>query len=107
MTHEDGGAAIVIDFIGGNCPVQAQGTIDGKRFYFRSRGEHWSVEISPGASGLYMTWPDDDPAWVYEEEWGGGEFAAGWMPEDAAVSMIGKAAKLYVIEKQMRRRGHD
>ena len=27
---------LAIDWIGGNCPVQAEGTIDGKRFYFRS-----------------------------------------------------------------------
>jgi hypothetical protein len=30
-------AGIVIDSIGGNCPVQAEGSFDGMRFYFRAR----------------------------------------------------------------------
>jgi hypothetical protein len=30
----------------GNCPVQAEGTINGLRFEFRARGQHWSLEIT-------------------------------------------------------------
>jgi len=30
---------IIIKSFGGKCPVQAEGTIDDKYFYFRSRGE--------------------------------------------------------------------
>lgn len=38
-------AIIIIDSFGGNCPVQAEGTIDGKPFYFRARGSSWSMSI--------------------------------------------------------------
>lgn len=87
---DDGGPDVAIDSIGGNCPVQAEGTINGLRFYFRSRGEHWSVEVHPTASGPYLDWPDDGAEWVYEEEYGDGPFDAGWMPEHEAHLKAGK-----------------
>ena len=31
--------------IGGNCPVQAEGRIDGLPLYFRARSSHWSLGI--------------------------------------------------------------
>lgn len=30
----------------GNCPVQAEGTIDGFPFYFRARGGSWKLSIT-------------------------------------------------------------
>ncbi len=79
--------AVVIDCLGGNCPVQAEGTIDGLPFYFRARGDRWTMGIG------------DDvvlaPAWFYEEPYGDGPFAAGWMDEDEARAFIHKAADLY------------
>lgn len=86
---------LIVDWIGGNCPVQAEGTIDGKRFYFRARGEHWSMEVHPTSTDDYVTWPRDDAEWMHEEEWGDEQYAAGWMPEDVALEMINKAAGLY------------
>lgn len=85
----------IIEWIGGNCPVQAEGIIDGKRFYFRARGEHWSLEIHPTASVRYAKWPEGIAPWEHEEEWGNGPFDAGWMPEDVAREMIAKGAALY------------
>ena len=38
---------------GGQCPVQAEGKINGLPFYFRSRGVSWSLSIA--------TTPDGDP----------------------------------------------
>ena len=86
---------IDIEWLGGNCPVQAEGTIDGKRFYFRARGEHWSLTIHPTASGEYLKWDDDQQAWEHEEEWGDGPFDAGWMPEEVAKRMIETGAMHY------------
>lgn len=86
---------IEIDCLGGNCPVQAEGRINGKRFYFRARGEHWSLTVHPTADGKFLEWPRDDLDWFHEEEWGDGPFDAGWMPEDVAREMIAKAAALY------------
>ena len=76
-----------IDFLGGNCPVQAEGTIDGRPFYFRSRGEHWSMSIG-GDDVVY------DPEWHYEEEYGPWP-DAGWISDDQAMAFIEKAAGLY------------
>ena len=76
---------IVITCLGGNCPVQAEGTIDGKPFYFRSRGEHWSMSI--GGEDVV-----GNPEWRHEEEYGDGPFEAGWITEDEAREFIKKSA---------------
>lgn len=86
---------INIEELGGNCPVQAEGTIDGKRFYFRARGKHWTMEIHPTAEGDYLSWPEDRAEWRYKEDWGSEEYGAGWMPEEEARELIAKAAELY------------
>lgn len=87
-------AEVLIDFIGGNCPVQAEGTIDGKRFYFRARGDSWSLEVHPTSGGGYLEWPDDPEVWRYEEDYGVWP-DAGWMEESEARGFIDKAAALY------------
>lgn len=79
---------IVIYGIGGNCPVQAEGLIDGKPFYFRARGDDWSMSI--GGEDVIL-----NPEWYYEEEYGDWP-EAGWMPEGEARAFIAKAAALYL-----------
>jgi hypothetical protein len=79
--------AIRIDYIGGNCPVQAEGRINGHKFYFRARGEHWSIGVGGD--------PIMNPAWSYEEPYGDEPFAAGWMTEDEARTFIDKAVGLF------------
>lgn len=78
---------VSIDWIGGNCPVQAEGRIDNKPFYFRARGQHWSI----GVGGE----PVDHPAWSYDEDYGDDQHAAGWMEIPVALELINKAATLY------------
>lgn len=80
--------SIKIDMIGGNCPVQAEGTIDGKPFYFRARGEHWSFSVGTDAIG--------DPDWHHEEKWGSGPYDAGWMSEETARRAIEWCARSYL-----------
>jgi hypothetical protein len=86
---------VQIRCIGGNCPVQAEGTINGEPFYFRARGEHWSIEVEGGfvledaekgipRHGFYM-----------EREYGDGPYDAGWMPVDEARGFITEAAEHY------------
>ncbi len=82
---------IEIRFLGGNCPVQAEGTINGEAFYFRARGAHWSMSIG-GAD------PVGEPSWYYEERYGDGPFDAGWMPDDEALTFIGRAARHYIAD---------
>jgi hypothetical protein len=91
---------IQIDSIGGNCPVQAYGLIDGEPFYFRARWEHWSLSVGsddedPSDLGLYGRDVVGNPRWYHEEDWGDGPFEAGWMPEEEARRMIEKGAALF------------
>ena len=76
-----------ITWIGGNCPVQGEGTVDGVPFYFRARGEYWSFTISLtkcGELGFYR-----------RERWGDGPYDAGWMPERVAREIIERCAMEY------------
>lgn len=92
MSNDDG---MTITTSGGNCPVQIEGTIDGRPFYFRARGEHWSLEIHPTATGHYLSWPDDRAQWTIEQEWGDGPFDAGWMSIDTAMDIIKAGCALW------------
>ncbi len=82
--------------LGGHCPVQAEGFVDGFPFYFRARGNHWSMTIANRVDfpqeDLYHGCPD---AWYYEEKYGEGPFDAGWMELSEANRFIRKAVKLY------------
>ncbi len=88
--------------IHGKCPVQAEGTIEGQPFYFRSRGAHWSVSIAnPGED------PISSPIWIHREEYAGRNairdkeindghrFAAGWADEDECADFIMRAAVMF------------
>ena len=78
---------IKIKRLGGKCPVQAEGTIDGKDFYFRARGNRWSIGIGGEPVG--------DPEWYHDQPYGDEPFAAGWMDESEAVDFIKEASLLY------------
>lgn len=75
--------SLEIDILGGNCPVQAEGLVDGKPFYFRARGCRWSMCIGGE--------PVSAPEWKMEEPYGEGPFDAGWMSEDEARGFIDMA----------------
>jgi hypothetical protein len=82
---------VMISHIGGNCPVQAEGTIDGYGFYFRARGTTWSVEIYDGGKEPWTTVQKySEPTQPY---------AAGWMTEDEAKGFIEKAARWFILER--------
>lgn len=54
-------AAMVVDEgFGGSCPVQASGTISDRAWYFRARGQHWSVAIGEDGGGGYVSHVDAD-----------------------------------------------
>lgn len=86
---------LIIDWIGGNCPVQAEGTIVGKPFYFRARGRRWTFEVGDNVLKEDDTWGYE---WCHEEPYGDTEFAAGWMTEDEARSFVALAAERYLRE---------
>lgn len=81
-------------------PVQVEGTLCGKPFYFRSRHEHWSFAVSED--------PNVDPADIQtleqgsayglfvEERYGEKSFAASYMPIDEAEQIIQRCAEMYL-----------
>lgn len=83
---------IVINYIGDNCPVQAEGTVDGEPFYFRARHQRWSMSI--GGDDVIGS-----PTWYYEESYGENPQDAGWMSEDEARIFIEKSANLWISKK--------
>lgn len=82
---------LVIETLSGHCPVQGTGTVNGVQFYFRARGEHWTMDIGepdPDYEDLVAT-----GGWKYSEEYEPGSvFGAGWMDHDVAAGLIAKAA---------------
>jgi hypothetical protein len=71
---------------GGNCPVQGDGELDGKYWYFRARGAYWSFEVSADE--------DSVTEWEHGEEYGT-KFDASWMPDEDVLKCIEKAVGLY------------
>lgn len=84
------GPAVVIENLDGNCPVQGEGFIDGWPFYFRARGEAWSLSVAePGFEAC------GEEVWEYQEPYDHGQFAAGWMKRAEALSFIHQGAVLF------------
>lgn len=88
-SHDLQDPQVRIDTIGGNCPVQAEGTIDGEPFYFRARGCSWSIGI--GADPVSL------PAWYCENPYGK-DFDAGWMTITEARAFIEISARAWRID---------
>lgn len=90
---------VVIDSLGGICPVEGEGTINGQPFYFRARGGRWSLAVGG-------TDPVVDPAWTYSEPYGDWADAAGFMTEDEALRFIVAAAVRYAAALAQEERDH-
>ena len=84
---------LVIDGIGGNCPVQAEGMVNGVPFYFRARGDSWTFSVGADPVGVSCGLSE---GFHHEEEYGDGPYDAGWMPVDEAEAFIRKGAELYL-----------
>ena len=83
---------ITIDSKGGNCPVQAEGSFDQQRFYFRARGDEWSLTVWTGAEDYLAT--ENPHEWGIVRGYGKG-FEAGWMPLHEAVGFICDGVEAY------------
>lgn len=76
--------------LGGACPVQADGAIDGHPFYFRYRGDQWSLTIAPIGGD-----PMDTIAAVYfrSRDNHTGEYFNGWMEDDEVREIVVACAR--------------
>ena len=88
----------------GKCPVQAEGQIDGREFYFRSRGGKWCLRIAPYKCEDVF----HEKAFVHCEEYNGVmrdepsdfhghmvQFGAGWAEPDECKEFIERAAGVW------------
>jgi len=88
---------IKIETIGGNCPVQAHGTIFGTAFYFRARGQSYSLAIGEDPVEI----PKYKKGWYVNKSWGEHEFDAGYMPVNLALLLIAKHTIDYINERKI------
>lgn len=85
-------------------PVQAEGTVDGKPFYFRARNDEWTFSVAEST--------DVDPVAIDSPEAAAGRgwfrtgtvgppgrFAASWLDLDDARAIIRECAALYLAER--------
>ncbi|HXT40710.1 MAG TPA: hypothetical protein VN887_11920 [Candidatus Angelobacter sp.] len=83
----------------GHCPVQAQGAVRGRSFYFRAKHDEWSfslamrpdtesVDICSSAQGFYRSGS-------YGKAHGRGP-DAGWMPYDEVEQIIRRCIDEYL-----------
>lgn len=84
-------------------PVQAEGTVAGRAFYFRARGEEWAFTVveRPGSDPVGLG-PEDaaaGTAWYRSGTVPGGRFAASYLPLDEARSLIRECARAYLNER--------
>ena len=78
-----------LDTIGGSCPVQGEGTVDGLYWYFRARGERWSFEVWDVSFGPFGELPGKPELWLTGAAWDEeGEYGAGYMPVQEAERLI-------------------
>lgn len=78
--------SVDIKYVAGECPVQAEGHINGKPFYFRARGDRWSIGIGGE--------PVSAPEWEWTEMWGLWP-SAGYMSNAEATALIMLSAQRF------------
>lgn len=82
---------LVIENIGGNCPVQAEGTMQGLPWYFRARHERWAF---CGANEKYgeplNVMFGVEKGFFRQNRCGETRNEAGWMPLETAIHIIGQ-----------------
>ena len=80
-------------------PVQADGTIRGKAFHFRSRHERWTFSVSedPNVNPVDIQLPDQGEAhgFFFEERYGDKSHDASYMPLEEASQIIERCAEMY------------
>jgi hypothetical protein len=92
-----------LENIYGKAPVQADGFIDDKPFYFRARGTRWSFAVAAT--------PDDEPGDINSSAEGfyregifdkHGEYSASYMPQEEAEAIMRQCAEQWMQEHPSR-----
>jgi len=89
---------VLVEWLSGLCPVQAQGWVDDKAFYFRARHDEWSISITKSeATDLDEALEENDSTWRYYEKYGE-DPEAGYMPFIEALQFIESSAEKALID---------
>lgn len=80
-------------------PVQAEGTINGKAFYFRSRHERCTFAVSEDSNISPIDLQASEQGFFIERQYGNKSFDASYMPLDEAKRIIEDCAEMYLSEK--------
>ncbi len=86
-------------FYTSQAPVQAWGTVAGRRFYFQSRYNRWSFSVSESSSVEPRDIRLPGQGFYREEKYGTGPFDASYMPLTSAALIIERCAREYVDSK--------
>jgi hypothetical protein len=99
------GVGLSFEFTCTAAPVQAEGTVAGHSFYFRSRGDTWQFTEAEREGDDPSELADEDvaegAAW-YRSGTLPGRFDASWMPIQKARTLISYCARAYIDEKRTR-----
>jgi hypothetical protein len=97
--------ALSFEFTCTVAPVQAEGTVAGHAFYFRSRGDTWQFTVAEregdDPSELAEVDVAEGAAW-YRSGTLPGRFDASWMPVQKAKTLINYCARAYAAETRAR-----
>jgi hypothetical protein len=80
-------------------PVQAEGTIDGKAFYFRSRHDQWTFAVSEDADLDPVDIDSPQQGFFILRQYGTKRYEASYMPLDEAEKIIEDCALLYINQR--------
>lgn len=80
---------IDVKYIGGNCPLQSEGTFDGFAYYFRARGACFQFHVAPDADKIF-----ESCELFYHEQQYGEWPEAGYMTRFQCAMLIGYCVSL-------------
>ena len=84
----------------GHGPVQAEGTIIGKRLYFRARWDEWSFSVASSEDGDPVDIQLPEQGFLREGQYGKPDgYEASWMNYDDAEAIIRRCAQEYIASK--------
>lgn len=79
-------SALVVTSMGGVCPTQAEGEMDGNPFYFRARHGVWNLTVvKPGCDAA---WPKKDDVLLTLD---GDDPTHGWMNDLDVMAILAAA----------------
>lgn len=95
--------------LGGQCPVECEGVVDGWHLYFRARNNRWRCCIAPTLRGAIGSEnPSVEVCGIYGQMADNGEasddpvirFGAGYMAYTAAVKIIEATISMFRLNMQ-------